>query len=123
MSFDFDAMLVKKVSEANNTRVGRFLLSLSRSGGITLLTVLHILCTSALGIAVTYPIYLFGGVWAALPTGLFTIFVVSLILVSFVSYRLGIRNSIQRKMIIFAVLFSLPFGLLSMPLLYALSQK
>jgi len=123
-SMNLDSLLVKAVKKANKSFIGKPLSSLSEKiGSPSLLAFLHILFTAALGFIVTYPLYLAGGFWLALPTGFLAVLVVSSIFISVFLFELGYKGHIQRKLLVFAMLFSMPFGLLSLPLLHKLSKK
>ena len=117
-------MLIKKVALLNNTLIGRFLFKISSNVRCVLvLACLNILCTAMLGFMMTYPLYIAGGVWPALPTTLLTILLVMILTASILSHRLEIKNPLQRTLLTFAILFSLPFGILSLPLLHRISSN
>ncbi|MBN2121572.1 hypothetical protein JW721_00735 [Candidatus Micrarchaeota archaeon] len=119
---DFDLLLSEKVSDASDSVPGRVLSALARkAGGERKLAFLNVLCTSLLGFVITYPIYLVGGILAALPTALFTAALVFSILLAILSVSVGRIRSVSSKLLVFAIVFSLPFGLLSLPLLKEIS--
>jgi hypothetical protein len=119
---DLDRMLVREAARANNSVIGRPLAALAeRIGGPSTAASLNILCTAFLGFTITYSIYALGGPWAALPTGAFTLLLISFISFAILSANSGAGRKAARKPLAFAIIFSLPFGLLSLPLLSSLS--
>ena len=121
---NLDNLLIKSVTRARKSFIGKRLFSFSsKIGSPSTLAVMNIVLTAILGFIVTYPIYLVGGFWAALPTGLFTILVVSTLSISFISERMGYRSHFQRKLLVFSIVFSMPFGVLSIPLLHKISEN
>jgi hypothetical protein len=121
---DIDALLKQKVSQASNSRVGKFLFFLSKKvGGVRRLALLNMLCTASLGFAISFPIYSVGGMAAAFPTAFFTLLLISFIFAGIVSPRFRPLRKISPKLLVFAIIFSLPFGLLSLPLLQRISSK
>jgi len=124
MAIDLDAMLVKKINQARKTRIGKAVHEASEQiGGPPYAAALNFVCTGALGFIITFPIYELGGPWAALPTGGFTIILLAIIALSIIVNAAGTKpmRKVMRPMLIFAIMFSLPFGLLSIPLLNELS--
>jgi uncharacterized membrane protein YhaH (DUF805 family) len=120
---DFDALLSEKVRAASDSRIGRMLYSLSEMlGGVRRLAFLNVILTSSLGVAITLPIYSAGGPAAASPTAFFTLFLISLILLAVFSVHVKSLRRISSKALAFAIIFSLPFGLLSLPLLRKISS-
>jgi type IV secretory pathway TrbD component len=118
-----DGLLQRKVSQASSSRVGRALNSLAaKIGGVRRLALLNALLTSCLGFAISFPIYSAGGIAAALPTSIFTFFLVSMICIAALSAGVKRMRGFSRKALAFAIIFSLPFGLLSLPLLEKLSS-
>ena len=118
-------MLVENVEKTRKSAVGKFLDSITeRTKGGSSLVALNFICTATLGSIMTYPLYLVGGIWAALPTGVFTLFILSIFgLCIFNSISGGAFNGpVLRKLLTFGILFSLPFGLLSLPMLYKISS-
>jgi len=118
-------MLIENVEKTRQTAVGKFLDSITeRTSGGSSLVALNFICTATLGFIMTYPLYLVGGIWAALPTGIFTLFILSIFgLCIFNSISGGALNGpVLRKLLSFGILFSLPFGLLSLPMLYKVSS-
>ena len=117
-------MLVKRVAQAHNSFFGKHISALSeRIGGVSAAAALNILFTAALGFIITFPIYEVGGFWLALPTGAFTIVLLVLISLGIISNQFNIGRKHTRNLLVFAILFSLPFGLLSLPLLQELSKN
>jgi len=117
---NLDSQLEKKIVQVKHSRVGKFLDSIShKTGGPATMACLNIACTAALGTIMTYPIYLAGGILAALPTGVFTTMLLTIIWMNIVHYKLGTHHKIRglRKLLVIAILFTLPFGILSLPLL------
>ena len=121
---DFDAIIVKRVAQANKTMIGRLLNSLSsRIGGVLVLALLNIICTAILGAMVIYLAYHAGGVYAALPAILVTTIPIAVIFVTMVNHKLGVFGAKKpRKLLLLAIFFSLPFGILSLPLLHRMSS-
>lgn len=78
-----------------------------------------------LGFFMTYPLYRAGGIWLALPTTVITVLLVTLLSVSVINHRLGgpLPDSITRILLVFVILFSMPFGMLSLPLLLKMSTN
>ena len=119
---DFDKLLVENVAKANKSSFGQFLSGIStKVGGPSVAALLNVLCTASLGIIISYPLFLLGGLWIAHPPIILTLSVLSIILASIASYRLGIGKKPMRHLLALAIFFSLPFGLLSLPLLHAIS--
>jgi len=121
---DLDRILVKRAAQAHNSFLGKRITALSeRIGGVSAAASLNILFTAALGFIITFPIYRVGGFWLALPTGAFTILLMLFLFLGILSYRFQLGKPYARKLLVFAILFSLPFGLLSLPLLQELSKN
>jgi len=121
---NLDNLLIKSVTRARKSFIGKHLFSFSsKIGNVSTLAFLNIIFTTLLGFIVTYPLYLVGGFWVALPTGLFTIIVVSSLFIILISYRIGHRSHLQRKFLALSIIFSMPFGVLSIPLLHKISEK
>ena len=122
---DLDAMLVKKVNQARRTRIGKALDGFAHTvGGPGVAAGMNLVCTAALGFIITFPLYELGGPWAALPTGGFTLILLAIISLSILVDEFGsnpLRKAL-RPLLVFAIMFSLPFGLLSIPLLNSISQ-
>ena len=121
----FDDLLTKKFAELNRTPTGRFFSSLSsRVRCVTALAGLNILGTAMLGFLMTYPLYLAGGFWAALPTTIVTVLLTALLSISIFNHWLGepLPGSTTRQLLVFAILFSMPCGMLSLPLLHNMSS-
>ena len=118
-------MLVKKVAGATKHPFGRALEKFAfKVGGPAIAATMNLLCTATLGIIITWPIYRLGGPWAALPTGGFTIILITIISVAMfvnVTSSKPLRK-VVRPLLVFAIMFSLPFGLLSLPLLHSISK-
>lgn len=96
-----------------------------RIGGVEFCAFLNLVFTAALGFLITFPIYEVGGVYAAIPTGGFTLILLFLISLAMAVSFLSIKplEIAVRPLLGFAIMFSLPFGLLSLPLLNSLSKK
>jgi hypothetical protein len=123
---NWDSELKKKVKKAGDSGLGQFFLRLSsRIGGIPILSAIHIGFVALVGFITSYPLFLAGGFWLALPTTAFTILIAGIVFFCLFSYsfRLFIGNHWLHKTLVFAMLFSLPFSLLSLPLLHGLSQQ
>jgi hypothetical protein len=121
---DLDKILVTRVRQASNSFIGKRVLGLSEKiGGASAAAALNIIFTGILGFIITFPIYEVGGIWLALPTGIFTIILLLFLTISILSRKLHLGNKHARSLLVFAILFSLPFGLLSLPLLHRLSEN
>ncbi|MCP4646551.1 MAG: hypothetical protein GY852_02300 [bacterium] len=121
---DLDKILVTRVRQASNSFVGKRVLKISEKiGGASAAAALNILFTGILGFIITFPIYELEGIWLALPTGIFTLILLLFLSISILSRELHIGNKYARGLLVFAILFSLPFGLLSLPLLHELSEN
>lgn len=121
---DLDKLLVKRVRQASGSFIGKRLLSLSdRIGGAYIPAALNLVFTAALGFIITFPIYELEGFWLALPTGAFTIILLISLSACILSSYFHMGRAHARKLLVFAILFSLPFGLLSLPLLHELSSE
>lgn len=119
---DIDMILSDKVADALHSTPGRVLSALAKKvGGARRLALINMLFTFSLGFLITYPIYLVGGILAALPTGLFTAALLFSILFAAISLHSQRMRRVSPKLLAFAIVFSLPFGLLSLPLLNELS--
>ena len=121
---DLDKLLVKRVNQASRSFIGKRMLALTEKiGGASTAAALNIIFTAALGFIITFPIYELEGFWLALPTGVFTIILLVCLALGIASKELHTGKKHARKLIVFAILFSLPFGLLSLPLLHELSTN
>ncbi len=123
--FDLDAMLVKKINQTKQTGLGKALNRLGHKiGGPSVAAFLNLIFTATLGFLITLPIYELGGVWAALPTGGFTLVLLLIIALSIFVNEIGPNHlrKFMRPLLVFAILFSLPFGILSISLLNSISQ-
>lgn len=121
---NLDAHLGRKVSQVGNSAVGKALSALAfKLGGVRRLALLNMLCTASLGFIISFPIYSVGGTAAALPTASFTVLLLILIFFGIFSFHLKPLWKFSSKLLVFAILFSLPFGLLSLPLLQKLSSS
>jgi len=123
---DLQKLFTEKTCKAKETRVGKFLTkTVAKLGGPYVLSSLHIICTTALGFFITYPIYLAGGFWAAFPTAVLTMIIVFIMAMVLIISKYGsIKwNPALRILLILAILGSLPFGLLSLPMVQKLSQE
>jgi len=121
---NLDKILVTRVRQASNSFVGKRVLKLSdKIGGASAAAALNVLCTGILGFIITFPIYEVGNIWLALPTGLFTIILLLFLSLGILSREFHTGSAHARKLLVFAILFSLPFGLLSLPLLHELSKN
>ncbi len=119
-------MVREKTSEVNKSAVGKFLNSLAkRVGGTSRLAGINALCAAAVGVIVSYPVYVVGGFWAALAPVSLTLAVVLSILIPISYHNLGFSSGKRavRTMLLFAIMFSLPFGILSLPLLYSMAKR
>lgn len=119
-------MLTERIAQAHHSFLGKWLLSVSeRIGGPASLSFLNLICTAALGFAVTYPLYELGGIVAAFPTGAFTLALLAIIALSILNHLAGgpLSGPNMRKLLTFGILFSLPFGLLSLNLLHFMEAE
>jgi hypothetical protein len=123
--FDLDAIIYERIAQANNSILGKFLNSLAhRIGGVSILAFMNILCTTVVGIVVCYPLYLVGGFYAAILPALFTLLVLTGLFIAILDYRIKFFGRNPPKMLLlFSIAFSLPFGILSLPLLHALNLR
>lgn len=121
---DLDKILVKKVSQTSKSFLGRHLLAFAeRIGGASSAAIANIILTASLGFIITFPLYELEGLWLALPTGAFTLFLMLFIALAILSNYFNIGRAHARKLLVFAILLSLPFGILSISLLNELSKK
>ena len=121
---DFDKIFRKRVAQAHKSFLGKRIAAFSaKIGGVSAAAALNIVFTAILGFIITFPIYELEGFWLALPTGAFTIILVLFLLLGIISRELKIGRKHTRKLVAFAILFSLPFGILSLPLLHELSKN
>lgn len=122
--FDLDLIIAEKIAQANKSAIGKIFNSFAvKTGGASTLAFLNIIGTATLGFIVTYPLYLVGGFYAALPTTLVTTLPILVIFIAIVTRRfrfLEIRPPM--KLLLLAIFFSLPFGILSLPLLHKISS-
>ena len=123
---DLDEFLVKKIREGGKTRIGRFLRSLSlKIGGVTPLAALNIILTASLGFIIAYPLHVTLGFHAAILPAFITIVPISIIFICIVNYNMGnpVGEKTLRIPLMLAIVFSLPFSILSLPLLYTMSEE
>ena len=121
-----DRVFRKQVRKASRSFLGKKMNALAlRVGGVELCAFLNLVFTAVLGFIITFPIYEVGGVYAAIPTGGFTLVLLFLISLAMAVSFLSIKSLeiAVRPLLGFAIMFSLPFGLLSLPLLNSLSKK
>jgi len=122
---DIDRILTENIAKTKKSAIGRFLDSITeRTERVSSLVVLNFISTASLGFLMTYPLYLVGGIWAALPTGIFTLFILGIFLFCIINSLSGgvFNGPVLRKLLALGILFSLPFGLLSIPMLYKISS-
>ncbi|MBD3389485.1 hypothetical protein GF415_00835 [Candidatus Micrarchaeota archaeon] len=123
---DIDRVFRKQIRKAGRSFLGKKMNALARRiGGVELCALLNLVFTAALGFIITFPIYEVGGVYAAIPTGGFTLALLFLISLAMAVSLLSLKplKIAVRPLLGFAIMFSLPFGLLSLPLLHSLSKK
>ncbi len=123
---DLDEFLVRKISEGRKTKIGKFLNALAEdAGGVSRLAFLNIILTASLGFIVTYPIFITFGVHASLPTAIVTMVPISIIFICILNHNFGgyLSGKTLRLILLIAIFFSLPFSVLSLPLLYAMAKK
>ena len=116
----FKTLMKQKIAEARGSRIVKFIHSIvPKKNGVYLLALANIVCTTLLGAAITYPLYKVLGIRGALPTGALTAVVVTVILAALVNRRLGtdFGRKALKALLPLAIFFSLPFGVLSLPLL------
>ncbi|NYZ77547.1 hypothetical protein H0O02_04520 [Candidatus Micrarchaeota archaeon] len=121
---DLDATLVEKIGQVNKSAIGRFLNSIaSMIGGVYTLVCLNIICTAMLGFVVTYAVFLVEGFGVALLPALVTTIPIAVIFTSMLNDRFGFFGmKMPRRLLLLAIFFSLPFGILSLPLLHKMSS-
>lgn len=119
---DLEKIFTEKVKQAHHSAIGRFLDALAlRLGGAEHAAFLNVLCTTGLGTIVIYPLFIVGGRWASSPPLFFTLALLFVICGSIFSFRYDRGRKIMRPLLAAAIVLSLPFGLLSLPLLHALT--
>ncbi len=119
---DFDAFFTKKVNQAHGSSIGRFLDALAlRLGGAEHAAFLNALCTAGLGAIIVFPLFIVGRRWAYEPPLFLTLALLFVICGSTLSFKYDKGRKIMRPLLAAAIIFSLPFGLLSLPLLHELS--
>lgn len=116
----------RKIHDSSKSRAGKILNRVAaKIGGVSELAVLNIFLTALLGTIITIPIYLAAGFHASLPTAVITIVPVLVIAFTIVDYNSGrhMPGGAMRLLLIGAIFFSLPFSILSIPLLQAISRE
>jgi len=121
-----DEYMSRKIYGSRKSRAGKMLNKVAaKVGGISRLAVLNIFLTVLLGTIITIPIYLAAGIHASLPTAIVTIVPVLVIAFTILDYNSGrhMPGEFMRLLLIVAIFFSLPFSILSIPLLQAISKE
>ena len=121
-----DEYMSKKIYASRKGFVGKILNNVAdKIGGISRLAVLNIFLTMLLGTIITIPIYLKFGLHASLPTIIVTVVPVFVIAFTIIDYNSGrhMPGGAMRLLLIGAIFFSLPFSVLSIPLLQAISKE
>jgi hypothetical protein len=119
---DLDKIFTQKVDQAHHSVVGKFLDSLAlRLGGPEHSAFLNVLCTAGLGTIIIFPLFMVGGIWVSSPPLFFTLALLFVICGSILSFKYGEGRKIMRPLLAAAIILSLPFGLLSLPLLHELT--
>ncbi len=116
----FKAYMNKKIAGAKKSRVLKFIMSkLPKKSGACKLALVNVVCTTLLGAFITYSLYHTIGMSGAIPAAALTAAVVAVILASLISLKLntGFGRKALKVLLPLAILFSLPFGVLSLPLL------
>ena len=122
VGLDLDKIFTQKINQAHHSVIGKFLDSLAlRLGGSEHSAFLNVLCTAGLGTIIVYPLFLLGRRWAYDPPLFFTLALLIVICASILSFRYGKGRKIMRPLLAAAIVLSLPFGLLSLPLLHELT--
>jgi len=117
-----DKLLTEKIQQAYHSPTGKFLNALAvRLGGAEHAAFLNVLCTAGLGTIIIFPLFMVGGIWASSPPLLFTLALLFVICGSILSFRYNKGRKMMRPLLATAIILSLPFGLLSLPLLHSLS--
>lgn len=116
----------KKIYDSRKSRIGKILNRFAAGvGGVSRLAVLNIFLTMLLGTIITIPIYLKFGLHASLPTAIITVVPVLVIAFTILDYNSGrhMPGEVMRFLLIGAIFFSLPFSVLSIPLLQEISRE
>ncbi|MCK4327078.1 MAG: hypothetical protein KAW41_01230 [Candidatus Diapherotrites archaeon] len=117
---EFKKLMKEKIARAKESRIAKFIISATpKKNGVYILALVNVVCTTLLGAVITYPLYKLLGIRGALPTTLLTAAVVVVILASLVNRWLdtGFGRKALKGLLPLAIFFSLPFGVLSLPLL------
>ncbi|MFC2174847.1 hypothetical protein ACFLQ2_03160 [archaeon] len=116
----FKKLMKEKLAKAKQSWIIKWIRSVTpKKNGVYILALINVVCTTLLGAAITYPIYRVLGIRGALPTTLLTTAVVLVILAALINRRLGtpVGRKALKALLPLAIFFSLPFGVLSLPLL------
>lgn len=120
---DFGKIFSEKVSAAHNSGFGKFLDAIAlRLGGAEHAAFLNVLCTAGLGAVIVLPLLLVGKLLVFGPPLFYTLALLFIICGSIISYRYNKGRKIMQPLLAAAIVGSLPFGLLSLPLLHGLTS-
>ncbi len=114
------AYMNKKISKAKTSRVLKLIMSkIPKKSGVYKLALINVVCTTLLGVVITYSLYHTIGIESALSTVVFTAAIVGVILAALINIKLNTKfgRNVLKVLLPLAILFSLPFGVLSLPLL------
>jgi hypothetical protein len=70
---------------------------------------------------IIFPLFMVGGIWVSSPPLFFTLALLFVICGSILSFKYDEGRKIMRPLLAAAIILSLPFGLLSLPLLHELT--
>lgn len=116
----FKGLMKEKIASARKSRVIQFIQSITpKKNGVYILGIVNIVCTTLLGAVITYPLYKVLGIRGALPTTVLTAVVVIVLIAALVNRKLDtdFGRKALKGLLPLAIFFSLPFGVLSLPLL------
>ena len=116
----FKKLMKEELAKARQSRLIKWIQSVTpKKNGVYILAIINVVCTTLLGAAITYPLYKLLGIRGALPTGILTTVVVAVIFASLLNrwFNTNFARKGLKALLPLAIFFSLPFGVLSLPLL------